>query len=124
MAVEQPWGPVSFPAAVDMSGAALQRSFITINSSGQAATCATGVMPDGYLGNEPISGAQARVHPPGGWPKVQAGGTIARGALLAVGAAGLAVTAATTNVIIGRALEAGVSGQMIQIAFGYRGVAP
>ena len=46
---------------------------------------------------------------------VQAGGTITRGAAVAVGTSGKAKAAASTNVIVGFALEAGVDGQIITI---------
>ena len=46
---------------------------------------------------------------------VEAGGNIAAGAAVATNAAGEAQTAASTNIVMGYAKEAGVDGQLIEI---------
>lgn len=73
----------------------------------------------GVLQNNPALGVagDVMVH---GITKMQAGGTIAAGAIVATNAAGQAVTAASTNYGIGKAIQAGVTGNIISILlFGY-----
>jgi hypothetical protein len=47
--------------------------------------------------------------------EVKLGGTVARGALVTANAAGLGIVAATTNRVIGEALESGVVGDVIPV---------
>jgi len=118
MAIRNTDGPWSAPAAVDFSSAGIH-TFVSLNSSGQVAQAGVGLKPFGLLDNSPTAGSQARVDYLPGIYKVIAGGTIAAGADVTVGANGKAIAAVTSGgVIVGTvAANGGVAGDVISIAF-------
>lgn len=82
---------------------------VTSTGAGEAAT--------GVLWNDPASGRAASVVR-GGEPMVYAGAAIAVGAEIAADADGKAVTAASTDVILGEArTAAGAADELVQITF-------
>lgn len=110
-----------FIASADLS--AKQFTFVALDAAGKVASPSAGAFADGVLFNNPKSGEPASVAlTPGKVLKVKCGGNIAAGAEIATDANGAAITATTSGHIkVGKALEAGVSGRVIEIAFGYRG---
>jgi len=70
-----------------------------------------GVLEQGGKAGETVSVALINGN---GTFKVKLGGTVAAGSNLTTDANGLAVTAATGNTVFGRALSAGVSGDVIE----------
>jgi len=113
MAVMQSRDTRTFVAGESL--AAAQFKFVTLESDGQVDLAdAAGENCVGILLNSPAAGAAATVALTGK-VMVTAGGTIAAGAAVATDAAGDAVTAASTNIIMGYALEAAVDGQVMAI---------
>ncbi|MDB4725893.1 DUF2190 family protein [bacterium] len=113
MAVMQSRDTRTFVAGESL--AAAQFKFVTLESDGQVDLAdSAGENCIGILLNSPASGAAATVALTGK-VMVTAGGTIAAGAAVATDAAGDAVTAASTNIIMGYALEAAVDGQVMAI---------
>ena len=106
----------TYTAGADLSAA--QFHFVTATARSVALT-GDGAAADGVLLNNPANGGAATVVV-FGRVVVEAGGTIAAGAQVASNAAGEAVTAATGDIVLGKALEAGVDGQLISIDF-YKG---
>ena len=113
MAVMQSRDNRTFIAGEDLSSA--QFKFVTLESDGQvdladsAGENAIGVcIVGGTAGNAVTVTVSGSV-------MVTAGGTIAAGAAVQTDASGDALTAATCDVIIGYAREAGVDGQIIEI---------
>ena len=92
-----------------------QFKFVTLESDGQVDLAdSAGENCIGVLLNNPAAGAAATVAV-SGKVMVTSGGTIAAGAAVATDASGDAVTAASTNIIMGYALEAAVDGQVMAI---------
>lgn len=122
MATEnQIWSSRTFVAGADLSGSdtgseSYQFRFVELGTSGKVTVCNNaGDRPIGVLGNRPKADDAALVHC-GGFVKVRAGGTIALGGNISTDANGDAVTSTTSNhYIVGRAMEAGTDGQIIQI---------
>ena len=113
MAVMQSRDTRSFVAGESL--AAAQFKFVTLESDGQVDLAdSAGENCIGVLLNSPAAAAAATVAI-SGKVMVTAGGTIAAGAAVATDAAGDAVTAASTNIIMGYALEAAVDGQVMAI---------
>jgi hypothetical protein len=113
MAVMQSRDTRTFVAGESL--AAAQFKFVTLESDGQVDLAdSAGENCVGILLNSPAAGAAATVALTGK-VMVTAGGTIAAGAAVATDAAGDAVTAASTNIIMGYALEAAVDGQVMAI---------
>lgn len=113
MAVMQSRDTRTFVAGESL--AAAQFKFVTLESDGQVDLAdSAGENCIGILLNSPAAGAAATVALTGK-VMVTAGGTIAAGAAVATDAAGDAVTAASTNIIMGYALEAAVDGQTMAI---------
>ena len=111
MAVMQSRDTRTFVAGESL--AAAQFKFVTLESDGQVDLAdSAGENCVGILLNSPAAGAAATVALTGK-VMVTAGGTIAAGAAVATDAAGDAVTAASTNIIMGYALEAAVDGQIM-----------
>lgn len=108
----------TFIAGQDLS--ANQFHFVTMASDGQIDPTGDGAAADGVLVNTPAAQGDAATVVVAGRVIVEAGGNIAVGANVASNAAGEAVTAATNDIILGKALEAGVDGQIISIDF-FRG---
>ena len=113
MAVMQSRDTRSFVAGEDLS--AKQFKFVTLESDGQVDLAdSAGENCIGVLLNNPAAAAAATVAV-SGKVMVTSGGTIAAGAAVATDASGDAVTAASTNIIMGYALEAAVDGQVMAI---------
>jgi len=113
MAVTQSRDTRSLIAGEDLSSS--QFKFVTLESDGQVDLAdSAGENCMGVVINDPASGGEATVVV-SGKTVVTAGGTIAAGAAIATDASGDAVTAASTNIIMGYALEAGVDGQVIAV---------
>lgn len=102
-------------ANADYSAASAQYRFVTTDGSKGITYTGDGALAHGVLYNKPASGAAAQVELLGQILKVRAGGTVAAGANVASDANGQAVTATTGEYILGEALEAGVSGQIISV---------
>lgn len=102
-------------ASADLS--ADQFKLVIIDSNGQAALAGAGVAVDGVLQNKPSAqGQAATVWGVGSVSKVVAGAAVAAGAAVTPDASGLAVTAASGDYILGRALEAATaSGDLIAV---------
>ena len=113
MAVQESRETRTFIAGEDLSSS--QFKFVTLESDGQVDLAdSAGENCMGVVINDPASGGEATVVV-SGKTVVTAGGTIAAGAAIATDASGDAVTAASTNIIMGYALEAGVDGQVIAV---------
>lgn len=110
-----------FTAGADMS--AKQFTFISLDSDGEVVSPSAGAFVDGVLFNNPKTGESASVAIKQGQKlKVKCGGNIAAGAEIATDASGAAITATTSGHLkVGKALEAGVNGRVIEIVFAYRG---
>lgn len=100
-------------AAADLS--THQFKFVTLGASGVTLTGA-GAAADGVVINNPTTGGAATVVVFGRVPVV-ASGTITAGANVASGANGTVAAATTGNVILGKATEAAVAGQVITVDF-------
>lgn len=123
MAFEQPGFAYTREAAADLS--ASQHLFVAINSSSQAAVAGAGVAVDGVLQNNPDAQGKAASIMRDGISKVRAGAAVAAGALVASNASGQAVTAATGNVVAGKALSAaGAANEVISVLLGSNHVLP
>jgi hypothetical protein len=105
----------TFVAGADLSAG--QFKFVTLAADGQIDLSANGAAADGVLLNDPSAAGQAATVCVSGRVTVVCGGTIAAGASVASDTAGVAITAATADIILGKALEAGVAGQVISIDF-------
>ena len=113
MAVMQSRDTRTYVAGEDLSAA--QFKFVTLESDGQIDLAdSAGENCVGILLNDPASGNAATVVM-SGKTLVKSGGTIAAGASVATNATGLAVTAATGNIVMGYATEAAVSGQTMAV---------
>lgn len=106
----------SFVAGADLSGK--QNTFVVVTNAAERTVNApaAGAAVSGVLLNDPTNGNAAAVAV-FGRVKVKAGGTIALGANVATNASGLAVAAATGNIILGKTTEAAVNGQLITIDY-------
>lgn len=99
-----------------ISGSAVaQFTFVSLAADGQVDNTAANLRTDGVALMSAVGANEAITVAYDGRVTVQAGGTITRGAAVAVGTSGKAKAAASTNVIVGYALEAGVDGQIITI---------
>ena len=107
---------VTLVAAADLS--ALQYTFVKLNSSGEAAACASATdIPIGVLQNAPTSGQEAEVLVVGG-TKIVAGAAIGEGALVGTSSAGKAVALVagtdTTKYVVGTLLtESAADGNIV-----------
>jgi hypothetical protein len=111
MAVMQSRDTRTFVAGESL--AAAQFKFVTLESDGQVDLAdSAGERCIGVCINDPASGEAATVVM-SGKVMITAGGTIAAGAQLQTDASGDAITAASGDVSMGYALEAGVDGQVI-----------
>ncbi|SDP33350.1 hypothetical protein SAMN04487914_10895 [Arthrobacter sp. ok909] len=107
----------SAPAAADLS--ALQYKAVKLDSTGKvvAATAATDVIL-GVLDNTPVSGELASIwlRTSNGTFKVKLGGTVAVGDAVTSNGSSAGITTTTAgNQIIGYAVQAGVSGDIIEV---------
>jgi hypothetical protein len=97
-----------------VSGSAVsQFRFVTLAADGQVDHTGAGLRADGVALNASVGANEAMTVAYDGRVTVTAGGVITRGANVAANATGQAVAATTGNVILGTALEAAVSGQVI-----------
>lgn len=99
-----------------ISGQALsQFRFVTMAADGQVDPTGAGARADGVVLTSAAGANEAVTVAYDGRVMISAGGTISRGAAVASNASGQAVAATTGNIILGTALEAAVSGQIITI---------
>ncbi len=118
MATQGKYTVETFEAGQDLSTA--QYKFVSLASDGQIDPTGAGAASDGVLLNAPAAAGRAASVAVVGRVKVLCGGTIAVNGNVASNASGAAVAATTGNIVLGKALEAGVSGQYITIDF-FRG---
>jgi hypothetical protein len=105
---------ISLPASTDHSSN--QYKFVTVNSSGQVALTGNGAEVDGVLQDKPAAANRQASVAISGVTKVLLGtGGVTAGDDVASAASGLCVTAATGDVIVGRALQTGSSGDIVAI---------
>ena len=98
------------------SGSAIvQFTFVSLAADGQVDNTSANARTDGVALMAAVGANEAIAVAYDGRVTVLAGGTITRGAAVAVGTSGKAKAAASTNVIVGYALEAAVDGQIITI---------
>jgi hypothetical protein len=90
--------------------------FVTLAADGAIDSSANGAAADGVLLNDPNTGEAATIAV-FGRVTVECGTAVTAGALIASDAAGNCVPAASTDIILGKALEAGADGQIITIDF-------
>ena len=108
---------ITLVAAADLS--AKQYYFVKLDSDGKAALCSGATdKPIGILQNAPTSGTEAEVVIVGG-SKVVAGGTLDEGNSVGTDANGKAVALTqgtdTTKYVVGQALSAGVSNNIVTV---------
>lgn len=110
---------ITVPANADLSSS--QFLFMTVNASGRLAATGDGLAADGVLLDKPSAAGRAGALQIGGRVKVVAGGTVTAGDQVGSDAAGKAVSAASGDVILGRALSSGVADDVIDMIFQPRG---
>ncbi len=103
----------TYVAGADLSEA--QFRFVTAGATGVTLTGA-GEAADGVIINDPASGGAATVVV-FGRVIVEAGGEITAGAEVTAGANGVVVAAGTADIVLGKAAEAAVAGQLITVDF-------
>ena len=103
------------PAAADYSAAANEGCFLKL-AAGAAKCSVLGERADGILANTPIANAMAAAYThPGNIARIRVGAVaVAAYAELTPNAAGLAITAVSTNIVTAKALEAGQPGEVIR----------
>ena len=112
MAYEQTLRTVGLPASADLS--ASQFCFVAVNSDGNLALPSAGGDAAGILQDKPNAlGVFGEVGILGVSKLVVGAAGVTAGDLLTTDTAGKAVTAASTNKILGRALASGASGVII-----------
>jgi hypothetical protein len=112
MAYEQTLRTVALPASADLS--ASQFCFVAVNADGNLALPSAGGDADGILQDKPNAlGVFGEVGILGVSKLVVGAAGVTAGDLLTTDTAGKAVTAASTNKILGRALASGASGVVI-----------
>ena len=111
MAVMQSRDNRTFIAGEDLSSA--QFKFVTLESDGQVDLADSA--GENAIGVCIVGGTAGNAVTVSGSVMVTAGGSIAAGAAVQTDASGDALTAATGDVILGYAREAGVDGQIIEI---------
>jgi len=105
----------TFVAGSDLTAA--QFNFVSLAADGQVdVTASAGGNAIGILSNNPNVGQAATVTVTGGY-MVEAGGTITAGDQIQSSATGTALLAATSDVVLGYALENAVIGQVMRIEF-------
>lgn len=120
MAYEQTLRNIGVLASADLS--ASQFCFVVVNSSGQLALPAAGGDADGVLQDKPNAAGQAGEVAILGVSKVVVGtGGVTAGDLVATDNAGKAVTAATGNKILGRAMATGAAGSIVPVLIQQKG---
>lgn len=99
-------------AGADLSGSRFR--FVTA-ASGAVDETGAGLRADGILENDPALGQAAVVRILGGVAKVECGGDVTANADITSDANGRAVDSTADDVILGKALEAGAVGEVIQV---------
>lgn len=112
MATFENYDTQTFIAGSDLS--AKQFFFVSLAADGEVDSTGDGAEAIGVLLNDPTAGAAATVAIRGR-VIVECGGNVTRGGDVASDANGNAVDAATGDIILGKALETGVDGQIIAI---------
>jgi len=112
---------VSFEAGSDLSSNQFQ--FVDVSADGQVDLSGDGAYAIGILQNEPAAAGRAAEVAINGKTQVKCGGTVTAGGPVASDASGQAVDATSGDVILGEAMEAGASGEVITILFHPRGSA-
>lgn len=107
MAYEEALRCISMEAGSDLS--ARQYRFMTINSSKRLAVPSAGAAAQGVLQDKPDAAGRVGSLGIEGITKVEAGEAITAGDDISAGSNGLAVKAATGDVVLGKAME-GASG--------------
>ena len=110
---------VSFEAGSDLS--AYQFQFMAMSADGQIDRSGAGAYAVGVLQNEPSAAGRAAEVAINGKMQVKCGGAVTAGGPVASDASGQAVDATTGDIILGEAMEAGASGEVITILFHPRG---
>lgn len=105
---------ITLEAGADLS--AKQYFFVTLASDGQIDPTGDGANADGVLQNDPDAAGKPATVRICGVSKVVAGAAITKGDAVASGSAGKAKTAASTNRVLGRALQTSTAdGQIIAV---------
>jgi hypothetical protein len=113
---------VSLVAGQDLSSN--QYYFVEVASDGEVDPVSTaGNFAEGVLTNDPDAQGKAASVAIDGIVKVSCGGTVTRGGGVAADTNGQAVDATSGDAILGTALEAGSSGDIIRILLKYQGSA-
>ena len=116
MSVMQSRDTRTFEAGGDLSAG--QFKFVTLASDGQVdITASAGGNAIGVLLNNPSAAGYAATVCVSGSVMITCGGTVAAGASLQSDASGDAITAASGDIVLGYAREAGVDGQIIEMEF-------
>lgn len=114
MALESNVQSVTLEAGQDLS--TKQYHFVVVASDGQVdAVAAAGGDADGVLQNAPDAAGRAAAVAYAGVTKVYAGGTVTRGEKVQSDNAGKALTAASGDHVLGKALTSGGSGEVISV---------
>lgn len=113
MAVFQSRDTRTFEAGSDLSAG--QFKFVALAADGQVDLCGDGAQAIGVLYNQPSAAGQAATVVMTGKVIVEAGGSVTAGDEVACDADGNCVTAATSDIIMGYALEDAVDGQVFAI---------
>lgn len=104
---------LDYTAAGDLS--TKQNLFVKRGTGKTIAVAAAGNAAVGVLWNAPAASGRAATVVVGGRPDVYAGANIADGAEVMSNADGKAVTATSTNTVLGYALHGAASGELVQI---------
>lgn len=103
---------ITLAAGADLS--AKQYFIVKVDSSGDAVLAGDGEAAIGILQNKPTSGDAATVAV-SGVSKCEAGASITAGALVSSDASGNVVTAATGDIVLGKALASADDGDIIPV---------
>lgn len=121
MAVKNNQETVTLEAGGDLS--ADQFHFVTMASDGQVDLSTNGADAIGVLLNDPEAAGRAAEVAIAGMTRVEAGGGLPAGSLVASNAAGKAVVATTGDAILGIAVNTATTGEVASILFNPRGYA-
>ena len=103
----------AFVAGADLSSS--QYHAVKVDATANQVVAAAAGEGFGIVQTAPISGDECEVAMVGGGALAKLGGTVAYGAELAADANGKFVTAASTDVVLGIALAAGVADDVIEV---------
>lgn len=119
MAYKESENCITLEAGADLS--AIQFYFVAVAADGQVDACGDGAVAVGVLQNDPAAAGRAAQVATSGVTRVKCGGTVTRGGPVASDAAGLAVDAASGDIILGEALETGATNTIISVMLQVRG---